>query len=191
METQVKQSFSQVYAKNIATTTGEKPRIYQLGISKVFFKGHPKAGKQTHFRFKIEQAMIECLHTDDGELLPTGPGKIHTCRPNYKYWKGIEGKVNSGYGVLSLRQWEGKPYNSSRPEFMLLSKMRVDHLVIETKGFGKGSAAVRLYINGENHSSKLDQFAVNDGLENGLDLIHWLGWDGFDGALISFTDFCY
>lgn len=168
-----------------------KLKIYQLGISKVYLKGHPKMGRPTHFKDKIEMGLQHVgLYTWVNEP-GIRHGKIHTCRPHYEYWKGIEEKVNSGYGVLSLRQWDGAPYNSRRPEFMRLSKMRVDHLVIVTQGFGKGSAAVSLYINDVDHSSKLDQFAVNDGLENGLDLIHWLGWDGFDGALISFTGFQY
>lgn len=175
--------------KNIieAPQTVQKAKIYQLGISKMYLSGHPKAGQQTNFRNKIQQAVASCRLTDDGKLLPTAPGKYHTCRKNYEYWKRIEEKVNSGYGILSLRQWDGAPYDSPRPEFMRLSKIRVDFLVIETQGFGKGSAAVTVHINGKDCTSKLDLIARNDGLEDGLDLIQWLGWDGFDGALINFT----
>lgn len=180
-------TFSQEYAQAHAKS-GQKLKIYQLGISKTYLQGHPKAGQPTNFRLKIEQAMLECMYTDSGHLLykGSGSGKIHTCRPNYEYWKRIEEKVNSGQGILSLRQWEGKPYNSKRPEFMCLTKMRVDHLVITTKGFGKGSAAVTVHINGKDCTSNLELLAMNDGLENGLDLIQWLGWKGFDGALIHF-----
>lgn len=152
----------------------KKPKIFQLGISKVFLKTHPKSGQPTDFRTAIEEGR-----------------KIHTLRKNYAYWKKVEEKVNSGYGILSLRQWEDQPYKSPRPEFHALTRMRVEHILIQTKGFGRGSAAVTVYINWSDCTSQLDLLARNDGFDNAVDLIHWLGWKGFDGCIIHFTDFTY
>ena len=62
-------------------------------LSKTFFPQHPKAGEPTGFRDKVLK----------GE-------KRHTCRCNYDYWKKAIAKLKEREGILSLRQWGGKPY---------------------------------------------------------------------------------
>jgi len=58
---------------------------------------HPRAGEETHFSEKVLA----------GE-------KIHTCRLNYAYWKNKIDRLKAEGGVLSLRQWSGKPYRSKQ-----------------------------------------------------------------------------
>lgn len=62
-------------------------------LSKKFFGTHPKAGEPTDFRDKVLEYR-----------------KIHTCRANYDYWKKKFDRMKEVGGVLSLRQWSGKPY---------------------------------------------------------------------------------
>lgn len=167
------------------------PKIYQLGISKVYLSGHPKAGQPTHFKEKILCGVQNTVAHCKGTSIHTG-SKIHTIRPNYEYWKGIEAKVNSGEGILSLREWEGTPYKSKRPEFLPLTKMRVDKLVLEIEPrSSKTMAITTLWIDDQNCSKRLNELAVNDGLENSMDLVQWLGFKTFHGCLISFTDHRY
>jgi len=62
-------------------------------LSKTFFPQHPKAGEPTEFREKVLKGT-----------------KRHTCRCNYDYWKDRIATLQERQGVLSLRQWSGKPY---------------------------------------------------------------------------------
>lgn len=62
-------------------------------LSKTFFPQHPKAGEPTGFAEKVKKGT-----------------KRHTCRCNYDYWKDRIARLQERNGVLSLRQWSGKPY---------------------------------------------------------------------------------
>lgn len=164
------------------------PKIYQLGISKIYLKKHPKAGQPTHFRDKIVAIVLL-----DGKPSAFKP-KIHTIRPNYDYWKGIEEKVNSGEGVLSLRQWEGTPYKSKRPAFMHLSKMGVEKFrtdVVTNYLPGAKMYTAQVWIN-DILCHSLKELALNDGLKDEEDLILWLGARStFHGCIIHFTEHRY
>lgn len=66
-------------------------------LSKVFFPLHSRKGEETHFKEKVIS----------GE-------KIHTCRRNSKFWATRLTNIKDVGGVLSLRQWSGKPYRSNQ-----------------------------------------------------------------------------
>jgi hypothetical protein len=40
--------------------------------------------------------------------------KIHTCRLNYEYWERKVKRLKEVGGVLSIRQWSGKPFRSKQ-----------------------------------------------------------------------------
>jgi hypothetical protein len=88
-------------------------------LSKTFFKGHPKAGQPTDFKEKVKCGTCKpsifikiedmgCEERACNSLIP----KIHTCRTNYEYWKKKIDRLKAVNGVLSIRQWSGKPYRS-------------------------------------------------------------------------------
>lgn len=66
-----------------------------ITLSKTFFPKHPRKGQETGFKAKV-----------------TDGWKVHTCRCNYEYWRAKMEKITSAGGVLSVRQWSGKPYRS-------------------------------------------------------------------------------
>lgn len=68
-------------------------------LSKTFFPKHPRKGQNTDFRAKIT----------DGR-------KVHTCRPNYDHWRAKMEKLTEKGGVLSVRQWIGRPYHQPGQE---------------------------------------------------------------------------
>ena len=68
-------------------------------LSKTFFPKHPRKGQNTGFRDKV-----------------TAGRKVHTCRPNYEYWRAKMEKLTEKGGVLSVRQWIGRPYHQPGQE---------------------------------------------------------------------------
>ena len=71
-------------------------------LTKTFFPKHPKAGEETRFRGKVL----------------TG-AKRHTCRPNYPHWKRVIEGIQAKGGVLSVRQWIGRPYHQPGQETVI------------------------------------------------------------------------
>jgi hypothetical protein len=71
-------------------------------ISKTFFPQHERAGEATEFGGKVRS----------GE-------KRHTCRQNYEYWKRQIESVQARGGVLSVKQWIGRPYHKPGQEPVL------------------------------------------------------------------------
>lgn len=133
-------------------------------VSKNFLKGHPKAGRPTNFAPQISY----------GE-------KIHTIRTNYTYWEKIVNDVNSGRGVLSLRQWEGKPYNSKPLEIAQLTKLGIQQVTIMNN---------LVWLNERYLDDwEVEKLAKNDGL-NKTDFEDWFNKD-VQAAIIHFTDFRY
>ncbi|MEZ3441572.1 hypothetical protein [Alistipes sp.] len=92
-----------------------KVKTYVIMMSKQFTKGHPKEGAPTEFADKIllgqNLSKDKCVlcRALRGDLWP----KIHTIRENYDYWAPRIKEVQEGRAVLSIREWTGKPYNSS------------------------------------------------------------------------------
>ena len=51
-------------------------------------------------------------------------------RMNYEYWEDVAEKVNAGDWYISVRYWEGKPYNSDQIEFLQLHRVRVEAMAV-------------------------------------------------------------
>ena len=105
--------------------------------------------------------------------------KIHTIRGSYDHWAHVAEEVNAGRGVLSLRQWTGKPYNSKQEEFLRLEKMGVQKISI-------GSS---LWVDGEERDDIVN-LASHDGLSQ-EDFDAWFKKPLINGAIIHFTDHRY
>ena len=84
-------------------------------LSKTFFPQHPKAGKPTYFEQKILAEQIGkpgITIVENGKEIVVEGRKKHTCRSNYDYWDKKIARLKEAGGVLSVRQWSGKPYCS-------------------------------------------------------------------------------
>jgi hypothetical protein len=144
-------------------------KTYVLTISEKFPKTHPKSGEPTNFLLSIKYY-----------------DKIHTIRGNYDLWSKRFEKINAGEAVLSVRVWEGKPYNSKQREIFRYDYRR-------NIGIEKVTFRDYLYdINVNGSSVDVDDLAKNDGLSY-ADFEHW--FKGYDFskpmAVIHFTDFRY
>jgi hypothetical protein len=107
-----------------------KMKTYVLMLAKTFPADHPRAGQETHFAEKYLE----------GE-------KIHTIRANAYLWLKREKEIDQGNAVLSIRQWEGKPYKSKQIEIAQLTK-----IILE------------IISEGEVDGLSIDELAKNDGL---------------------------
>lgn len=79
-----------------------------ITLTKVFFKGHPKAGEETRF----------------ADLVKTG-GKIHTCRDNADYWMKKIDMLKATGGTLCIREWSDRPYRSPQNTIVEIPAERV------------------------------------------------------------------
>lgn len=68
-------------------------------LGKTFFPKHPRKGQNTDFRAKVVAGL-----------------KVHTCRPNYEHWRAKMEKLTEKGGVLSVREWIGRPYHQPGQE---------------------------------------------------------------------------
>lgn len=141
-------------------------KTYVLLISKNFFGQHPRCGQLTNFKPQI-------LATQ----------KIHSIRANYIYWERICKAVNSGRGILSVREWSGKPYYSKQHEFMKLENFEVLPIAILNQGS-------LVYLNNRYlQDYEIEKIAKNDGLSIS-DFKDWFNKD-MAGGIIHFNDFRY
>ena len=155
-----------------------KKKTYIITLSKVFLQSHPRAGEKTNFREKYESG-----------------DKLHTLRANVKYWDDIIDKVNSGEGVLHVKQWSGKPYNSKQELVEILTSVGKQLVRINPTGKGKycvsnEGSQVGTYI-------KEEMLANNDGLSS-QDFRDWFEIDKMkkqekvmEAIIIHFTNFRY
>jgi hypothetical protein len=74
-------------------------KTYVLTISRTFPSTHSRAGQLTNFESLIDSGV-----------------KIHTIRGNYELWRKRFDEINNRNAFLSVREWEGKPYNSKQKE---------------------------------------------------------------------------
>lgn len=144
---------------------------YVLTISQKFPTTHNKRGQETNFY----------------PLILRG-NKKHTIRGNYELWAKRFKKIDEGKAILSLRIWEGKPYNSKQIELLKFDN---------TKGIGIEKILFDDYlyscqINGKRFSVTSEMIAENDGLTP-TDFEEWFkGYDlSKEMAIIHFTDFRY
>lgn len=154
-------------------------KIYVITVSEKFPKTHKRAGEQTNFVEKIDS--INC----DLPFPPFDP-KIHTIRANYELWKKRFEQIENGKALLSVRVWEGKPYNSKQREVFKFDK---------TNGIGIQKLELDDYlysclIDGKRNS--FNDIPKNDGLSHD-DFENWfVGYDFTKPmAIIHFTDFRY
>lgn len=154
-------------------------KTYVLTVSEKFPKTHPKSGEPTNFPLSIK-------HYD----------KIHTIRGNYDLWSKRFEKINAGEAVLSVRVWEGKPYNSKQREIFRYDyrrKIGIEKLNMDTFDVGRDDNN-DVFLNFEVGKTMVsaDLLAKNDGLSY-EDFENWFkGYDFIKPmAVIHFTDFRY
>lgn len=78
-------------------------------LTKTFFAGHYREGEPTDFASKVK----------DGT-------KKHTIRCNLDYWREHLAKAQQRGGIVSLREWEGKPYRSPQREILAVPASMVE-----------------------------------------------------------------
>lgn len=76
--------------------------ITVVTLSKTFFPAHPRKGEETGFREKVLSGV-----------------KLHTCRENYNHWARQISKIQAEGGVLSVREWIGRPYHKPGQETII------------------------------------------------------------------------
>ena len=149
-----------------------KKKTFVLMISKSFSAMHIRAGQPTEFRQKILA----------GE-------KIHTIRGNAELWEKREKMINKGDAVLSLREWEGKPYQSKQIEFARLERIGVQRVVIDPPFITTRDFSFRGFrINIRRYWDE-ERIPANDGLTV-KDFQSWFP-EPFAGCIIHFTDLRY
>lgn len=154
-------------------------KTYVLTVSENFPKTHPKSGEPTGFIDKIGRKI-----------------KKHTIRGNYDLWARRFEKINAGEAVLSIRVWEGKPYNSKQREIFRYDcrrKIGIERLNMDTFDVGRDdNNDVYLKFKVGKTMVSADLLAKNDGLSY-EDFENW--FKGYDFskpmAVIHFTDFRY
>ena len=144
-------------------------KTYVLIISRTFPATHPHKGEDTNFVKNIFTRI-----------------KIHTIRANYELWEKRIEEVQAGEAELSLRYWQGKPYNSKQYEFCRLKTYHgvgIQKVEFKADEFGP-------LVNGRKQF--MSDLAANDGLS----LTDFTAWfKGYDlskaMAIIHFTKFRY
>ena len=103
------------------------------------------------------------------------PGKIHTIRQNYNFWKCFEGQE------VALFTWEGKPYRSKQKVFCVKRVISVQKV-----HFTGCTFAI------ENKNIDGPTLARNDGFSKWAQMMNW--FDNYPVgymAIIHFTNFAY
>lgn len=177
-------------------------KTYVLTISRQFPKTHKQAGNPTRFiegifAVKVENSSIidniydRYPHFDIFTYNTCFP-KWHTIRGNYDLWKKRFEKIDAGEAELSLRYWEGKPYNSKQREFLKLSNL--DGIGLQKlKSWSEDKSFVFITTpNGNVLPFDASRIAINDGLSR-KNFDEW--FKGYDlskpMAIIHFTNFRY
>ncbi len=145
-------------------------------LSKVFFKGHPKAGQPTNFSQSVKDGC-----------------KRHTVRSNYAYWEKKIAALKKQGGTLCIRQWSGKPYRSQQETILEVpaSVVGIQQVAIAQTGVSQLSVQV------DGCEIPISEIARNDGL-NSVEFTEFLrpilkNSEGNETtfAVIHFTDFRY
>lgn len=147
-------------------------KTYVITLSKVFLKGHPKAGQPTNFKEKFLA----------GE-------KIHTIRAG-AYWEKVAAEVAAGRAQISIRQWTGKPYQSKQEIIKVID--REDGVGVQSFEFRPGHPCCYPILNGRNICpDTLCDVSENDGLSKS-DFLAWFNYPkAFTGNILHFTPFRY
>ncbi|WP_240597768.1 hypothetical protein [Duncaniella muris] len=145
-----------------------------LTLCKVFPVTHQRAKQPTGFEEKLN-----C-----GE-------KIHTIRGNNKgVWDSRYADIASGGKYLSIREWEGRPYNSQQREIARRDQIGMQKI---TMTYGSDDAIPQAWVDGR--EVPVEALAKNDGLSV-EDFVNWFfgsvhEGNVFEGVVIHFTNFRY
>ena len=123
-------------------------------VSRFFPKGHVSEHEKTGF--------IDMIPHDKG----------HTIRSNYDYWYPKIQEVRAGKAYLSLRFWQGKPYQkgSKRVEFKKIYEADIEHLNMT---FSNDQKTTNLIMqNKTGFQYPVIEVIKNDGLSD-LDFFSW------------------
>jgi hypothetical protein len=178
-------------------------------LSKTFFPQHPKAGQPTNFADKIQYTILgkgqreicgECREKGYDFDCKTctgaseGTPKNHTCRRNYEYWKAKIDKLKAAGGVLSVREWIGKPYK--QPGQNVIIDIPAEDAGVQKLTLWQYDEKI-MFATVDEKEIPLKAIANNDGLSV-EDFIAWFApvfekekTDILDFAIIHFTKFRY
>jgi len=111
------------------------------------------------------------------------PGKIHTIRQNYSFWKQYEGKD------VALFTWEGKPYRSGQKVFCVKRIASVQEINLLVN---KHLWLTLIFSLKDGRKPDYKVLAKNDGFNDPNDFIRWFeNYKSGKMAIIHFTDFWY
>ena len=116
------------------------------------------------------------VNTEKNDLIP---GKIHTIRKNYEFWKKFEGQE------IALFMWEGDPYRSKQYVFCVKKIVLVQEIMFDHKNFW--------LVDGTNYGL-IPQLIIskNDGFNGCSELRSWFRKNyPCKLAILHFTDFKY
>lgn len=134
------------------------------------------AGKPTHFKEKLL----------DGR-------KIHTCRGRYDGWASNIDKVNDKGYMLSVREWDGRPYGKGVKQKVIKEYSQAGYQRFTMK-YDRDTDELKCVIDGKRFTD-IATLAKNDGmtLEEFKDWFFGQGLSRgvFSGIIIHFTDFRY
>lgn len=142
---------------------------YVITLSRTFPKTHKRAGQQTWFVEKINEARIPISDR------PIMEKKIHTIRANYELWEKRYKKIEKGEACLSLRYWSEKPYRSKQVEFARLTRedgIGLQKIHISRTRDPMDENIISFGAQTDERRVKLWTLANNDGL-TGIDFINW------------------
>ena len=107
------------------------------------------------------------------------PGKIHTIRQNYEYWKRFAGRE------AALFTWEGRPYRSKQNVFCVKRIVSVQEFELHEYGSKYAWTADNRPIIGLILSD-------NEGFYSFNDFVDWFaGYEPGKLAIVHFTDYRY
>lgn len=150
----------------------DKMKTYVITLSRVFPKGHPRAGEPTGFEEKL--------------LLQ----KRHTIRANYPLWEKRIKQIKDGEACLSIREWTGKPYRSKQRELARLTQYSgIDIEKLSMRDLSRPGKVTYEEIETE---VELPLLAENDGLSFN-DFYYWFRNYNLKAplAIIHFTPYRY
>jgi len=110
------------------------------------------------------------------------PGKIHTIRQNFEYWRKFEGKE------LALFLWEGKPYKSKQKVFCVKKIVNVQEIILNY------NTSFYLSIKDMSINKQIDTgfLGKNDGFDYLFEFVRWFEKYPFGKmAILHFTEFRY
>lgn len=82
-----------------------KAKKYNLQMSKIFPKTHPRKGERTFFEESVANG-----------------SKKHTIRGHYEHWKRAIDECKTGNSIIQLKQWKETPYRSKQQLIGLINQ---------------------------------------------------------------------